>query len=52
MSKASTTPSLQLRTVAAGWNSRHDVTPLIDAIWALDQSNDVSGLASLAVPRS
>jgi 2-methylcitrate dehydratase PrpD len=42
----------KLRTVAAGWNSRHDVTPLIDAIWALDQSNDVSGLASLAVPRS
>jgi 2-methylcitrate dehydratase PrpD len=42
----------KLRTVAEGWNPRHDVTPLIDAIWALDQSKDVSRLASLAVPRS
>ena len=41
----------KLRTVAEGWNPRHDVTPLIDAIWALDKSEDVSRLASLAVPR-
>jgi 2-methylcitrate dehydratase PrpD len=41
----------KLRTAAAGWDSRHDITPLIDAIWALDQSADVSKLASLAVPR-
>ncbi len=41
----------KLRTVAAGWNPRHDVTPLIDAIWALEGSKDVSRLASLAVPR-
>jgi len=42
----------KLRTVAAGWSPRHDVTPLIDAIWALDKSEDVSRLASLAVPRN
>jgi hypothetical protein len=41
----------KLRTVAAGWNPRHDVTPLIDAVWALDKSDDVSRVASLAVPR-
>jgi 2-methylcitrate dehydratase PrpD len=41
----------KLRMTAAGWDSRHDITPLIDAIWELDQSADVSGLASLAVPR-
>jgi hypothetical protein len=41
----------KLRTAAAGWDSRYDATPLIDAIWALDQSADVSRLASLAVPR-
>jgi 2-methylcitrate dehydratase PrpD len=41
----------KLRTSAAGWNPRHDVAPLIDAVWALDKSADVSTLASLAVPR-
>ena len=41
----------KLRTSAAGWDSSHDITPLIDAIWALDQSTDVSRLAALAVPR-
>jgi 2-methylcitrate dehydratase PrpD len=41
----------KLRMLAAGWNPHHDVTPLIDAIWALDKSADVSKLASLAVPR-
>jgi 2-methylcitrate dehydratase PrpD len=40
----------KLRTVAAAWNPRVDTTPLIDAIWALDESADVSPLASLAVP--
>jgi 2-methylcitrate dehydratase PrpD len=39
----------KLRKVAAGWEPRHDVAPLIDAIWSLDGSKDVSGLASLAV---
>jgi 2-methylcitrate dehydratase PrpD len=41
----------KLRTAAADWEPRQDVTPLIDAIWALDKSADVSKLASLAVPR-
>jgi 2-methylcitrate dehydratase PrpD len=40
----------KLRTVAAGWDPHHDARPLIDAIWALDRSTDVSGLLSLAVP--
>ncbi|MEA2930891.1 MAG: hypothetical protein QOG38_3319 [Hyphomicrobiales bacterium] len=41
----------KLRTCAAGWDPRHDIAPLIDAVWALDQSPDVSRLASLAAPR-
>jgi 2-methylcitrate dehydratase PrpD len=41
----------KLRTVAASWNPKADVGPLIDAVWSLDKSDDVSGLASLAVPR-
>jgi 2-methylcitrate dehydratase PrpD len=41
----------KLRTAAAGRDPHFDVSPLIAAIWALDQSTDVSGLASLAVPR-
>jgi 2-methylcitrate dehydratase PrpD len=42
----------KLRVAAAGWNSRHDIAPLIDAIWALDNSADVSKLTSLAVPKN
>jgi hypothetical protein len=30
---------------------RIDIAPLIDAVWALNNSADVSKLASLAVPR-
>jgi 2-methylcitrate dehydratase PrpD len=41
----------KLRTVASSWNPKHDVGPLIDAVWSLDKSDDVSRLASLAVPR-
>jgi 2-methylcitrate dehydratase PrpD len=41
----------KLRTAAAGWNPLYDTAPLIDAIWAIDKSADVSKLASLAVPR-
>src|SRR5271155_97781 len=41
----------KLRGAAAGWNPRHDVAPLIDAIWALDKSEDISKLAALTVPR-
>jgi 2-methylcitrate dehydratase PrpD len=41
----------KLRTVAAGWDPLYDTRPLISAIWAIDESADVSKLASLAVPR-
>jgi 2-methylcitrate dehydratase PrpD len=41
----------KLRTAAAGWDERHDVAPLTEAIWNLDHRVDVSGLAALAVPR-
>jgi 2-methylcitrate dehydratase PrpD len=40
----------KLRTVAASWNPQHDVQPLIDAVWSLDKSADVSTLAALTVP--
>lgn len=40
----------KLRTAATGWNPQHNVAPLIDAIWALDKSSDVSKLAALSVP--
>jgi 2-methylcitrate dehydratase PrpD len=40
----------KLRDAATGWNSRHDVASLIEAIWALDDSQDVSRLAALTVP--
>jgi 2-methylcitrate dehydratase PrpD len=36
---------------ALGWRSDHDVRPLIDAVWALDRSSDVSTLAAMTVPR-
>jgi 2-methylcitrate dehydratase PrpD len=42
----------KLRTAAVGWDTRHDIAPLIDAIWSLEQREDVSGLAALAVPRN
>ena len=38
----------KLRTSAAALNPRHDIQPLIDAVWALEASADVSGLAALA----
>jgi len=40
----------KLRNAAAEWNSRHDISPLIGAIWALDRSEDVSKLAALTAP--
>jgi hypothetical protein len=42
--------AVEITTADAGRNPRHDVAPLIDGIWALDKSTDVSKLASLAVP--
>jgi hypothetical protein len=41
----------KLRTAAAGWNPSCEVAPLIDAIWAVDGSSDVSRLASMTVPQ-
>src|SRR5262249_37382533 len=42
----------KLRTVAADWRPGHDVSPLIDAVWNLEQSDDVARLLALTVPRS
>jgi 2-methylcitrate dehydratase PrpD len=42
----------KLRTIAASWRAGHDVEPLIDAIWTLEKSSDVSGLLALTVPRA
>jgi len=39
----------KLQTAAAALDPRPDVRPLIDAVWALDRSADVSNLAALAV---
>jgi 2-methylcitrate dehydratase PrpD len=41
----------KLRAAAASWNPRHDIAPLIDAIWALDRNADVSRLTAMTVPR-
>jgi 2-methylcitrate dehydratase PrpD len=41
----------KLRTLAASWNADHDVQPLIDAVWALDQAKDASAMLALTVPR-
>ncbi len=41
----------KLRDAALSWNPRHDIAPLIGAIWALDKSDDISKLAALTVPR-
>ncbi len=40
----------KLRVAAEGWSPRHDVAGLIDAIWRVDESTDVSRLAALTVP--
>jgi 2-methylcitrate dehydratase PrpD len=40
----------KLRDAAADWAPRHDIAPLIDAVWQLDKSDDVSRLAALTVP--
>jgi 2-methylcitrate dehydratase PrpD len=41
----------KLRNSVAGWEPGHNIQPLIDAVWALDKSADVSRLAALATPR-
>jgi 2-methylcitrate dehydratase PrpD len=40
----------KLRDAAAGWNPRHDIAPLIDAIWQVEKSTDVSRLTAMTVP--
>ena len=40
----------KLRIEADSWQKGHDIQPLIDAVWAIDRSEDVSTLAKLAVP--
>jgi 2-methylcitrate dehydratase PrpD len=42
----------KLRDAAAAAIPRNDVAALIDAIWTLDESDDISSLAALAVPRT
>jgi 2-methylcitrate dehydratase PrpD len=42
----------KLHTAAAGSIPRHDIAPLIGAIWDLDNSEDISQLAGLTVPRA
>jgi 2-methylcitrate dehydratase PrpD len=41
----------KLRDAATIWNPRHDIAPLIDAIWQVDKSGDIASLAALTVPR-
>mgnify|MGYP002630560692 CR=1 FL=1 len=40
----------KLRDEVRRWEPHHDIRPLIDAVWALDRSDDVSSLAALTVP--
>ena len=40
----------KLRSAAAMWNPRYDATPLIEAIWDVEASADVSKLVSLTLP--
>jgi len=40
----------KLRAIAGGWRPGHDVEPLIDAVWTLERSDDVSKLLALTVP--
>ncbi|HEY5063358.1 MAG TPA: MmgE/PrpD family protein [Xanthobacteraceae bacterium] len=41
----------KLRAAAAGWNPHHDIAPLIEAVWRVDESADVSRLAAMTAPR-
>lgn len=40
----------KLRAAAASWSPEHDIAPLIEAIWKLDDNKDVAKLAALTVP--
>jgi 2-methylcitrate dehydratase PrpD len=41
----------KLRIEAESWQRGHDIQPLIDAVWTLDRSADVSTLAAMSVPK-
>jgi 2-methylcitrate dehydratase PrpD len=41
----------KLRAIAEAWRPGHDIEPLIDAVWTLERSDDVSNLVALTVPR-
>jgi len=41
----------KLRAEAGRWQAGHDIQPLIDAVWSLEKSGDVSNLAAMTVPR-
>ena len=41
----------KLRDAAAMCAPQNDIAALIDAVWQTDKSDDISGLAALAVPR-
>ena len=41
----------KLRAEAGRWRPGHDIQPLIDAVWTLDRSSDVSALTAMTVPR-
>ena len=41
----------KLRAEAGRWRPGHDIQPLIDAVWTLDRSGDVSALTAMTVPR-
>jgi len=41
----------KLRAAAALWDPCYDATPLIDAIWSVEASADVSTLVSLTIPK-
>ena len=40
----------KLRTEAASWQKGHDIQPLIDAVWTIDKSDDVSTLGRSLFP--
>lgn len=40
----------KLRALAADWCAGHDVQPLINAVWALDRTDDAGALLGLTVP--
>jgi 2-methylcitrate dehydratase PrpD len=40
----------KLLVEAKSWRPGHDIRPLIDAVWSLDRSGDVSSLAAMSVP--